>query len=67
MWRVRVDEDAARVSARSLLWPGYFFAAALGTPAWGGVYVGDGRRNDDVVFQAPPPSMTITTTTAGAW
>ena len=66
VWRVRVDAEAGRVTARSLLWPGYHFAAAIGAPAFGGVYVGDGRRNDDLVFQAPPPSDAALAAPTGA-
>jgi hypothetical protein len=49
-WRVRVEEDAARLTVRSLEWPGYVFSAELDGPRFGGAYFGDGLRNADLHF-----------------
>ncbi|RKO97713.1 hypothetical protein CXG81DRAFT_11153 [Caulochytrium protostelioides] len=37
---------------RSRQWPGYLFWAVLGTPKFGGLYVGTGVRNNDLGFMA---------------
>jgi hypothetical protein len=56
MWAVRKAAapdgggGALLLTARSLLWPGYAFWHEIGTPAYGGLYVGDGVRNDDLCF-----------------
>lgn len=49
-WSVRLDSGKATVELRSLKWPGYFFLHSLGTPKYGGVYIGDGQENKDVSF-----------------
>jgi hypothetical protein len=50
VWRLQMLEGKAQASLRSLKWPGYFFFAAIGSPAFGGIYVGDGRSNEDLQF-----------------
>lgn len=35
---------------RSLLWPGYFFYYAANELTWGSMYIGDGLRNNDLIF-----------------
>lgn len=50
VWRLQVAGGKGQVSLRSLKWPGYFFFAAIASPAFGGVYVGDGRPNEDLQF-----------------
>jgi len=39
-----------RLIARSLKWPGAHFVAAIGGPAFGNVYVGDGTENKALPF-----------------
>lgn len=50
VWSLRVDLATARATARSLLWPGYFFFHNIETPAFGGCYFGDGQKNTDLAF-----------------
>jgi radial spoke head protein 9 len=49
-WTLRMDMGRGVVELRSLLWPGYFFFAAIGSAKFGGVYVGDGQQNLDLQF-----------------
>jgi radial spoke head protein 9 len=49
-WTVRLDGGKGLVEVRSLKWPGYFFMHSVGTPKYGGVYVGDGQQNTDLQF-----------------
>jgi radial spoke head protein 9 len=35
---------------RSLLYPGYHFYYSAHDLTWGGLYSGDGLRNDDLIF-----------------
>ena len=54
-WALQHDAFAGRTVLRSLLWPGYVFfyqAPSAGTPAasWGGLYMGNGAENNDLIF-----------------
>jgi len=49
LWTLQVD-DIGNVSLRNLLWPGYEFKTECGNPAFSGVYVGYGHRNNDLPF-----------------
>ena len=49
-WTIRGDAAANAVVIRSLLWPGYSAFHIPGTALFGGAYLGDGRRNNDLPF-----------------
>lgn len=49
-WSVQSDSFRGVTVLRSLLWPGYAFFFDAHTLAWGGLYVGDGQPNTDLVF-----------------
>ncbi|KXZ53946.1 hypothetical protein GPECTOR_6g864 [Gonium pectorale] len=49
-WAVQYDAFKGVAQVRSLLWPGYFFYYAANELTWGALYVGDGVRNNDLIF-----------------
>jgi radial spoke head protein 9 len=57
-WALQHDACAGQTLLRSLLYPGYVFfyraqgMATLATPrpAWGGLYMGTGAINGDLIF-----------------
>ncbi|GLI64377.1 hypothetical protein VaNZ11_007641 [Volvox africanus] len=49
-WCVHYDAFKGVAQVRSLLWPGYFFYYAANELTWGALYVGDGNRNNDLIF-----------------
>lgn len=49
-WSVQVGPRGKHVTARSLLWPGYFALHRLGSDIFGGVYIGEGCKNIDLPF-----------------
>ncbi|GLC40331.1 Radial spoke head protein 9 [Pleodorina starrii] len=49
-WCVHYDSFKGVAQVRSLLWPGYFFYYAANELTWGALYVGDGNRNNDLIF-----------------
>ncbi len=49
-WSVNYDPFKQVAAVRSLLFPGYTFYYAGHDATWGALYVGDGRRNDDLIF-----------------
>mmetsp|Transcript_2413 Transcript_2413/g.6109 ORF Transcript_2413/g.6109 Transcript_2413/m.6109 type:complete len:276 (-) Transcript_2413:72-899(-) len=49
-WSVQLDPCEQRAVIRSLMYPGYTFYHDVCTSNFGGVYVGDGSKNDDIAF-----------------
>jgi hypothetical protein len=49
-WAVHADSFKGVTVLRSLLFPGYAFYYSAHTLTWGGLYVGDGLQNTDLVF-----------------
>lgn len=49
-WTVRYDELLGRAMVRSLVWLGYTFYFDSRTLNFGGMYVGTGVRNNDLIF-----------------
>mmetsp|Transcript_24904 Transcript_24904/g.28594 ORF Transcript_24904/g.28594 Transcript_24904/m.28594 type:complete len:113 (-) Transcript_24904:35-373(-) len=49
-WSVQPDTTKSQVIIKSLLWPGYYGYHKLRTKIFGGVYIGDGIKNSDLVF-----------------
>ena len=53
-WAVRTSasdgDGGVCVTARSLLWPGYFFRADVDSPSFSGMYWGDGIANTALCF-----------------
>ncbi|KAG2440765.1 hypothetical protein HXX76_003621 [Chlamydomonas incerta] len=49
-WAVQYDAFKGVAQVRSLLFPGYFFYYAANELTWGSLYVGDGLRNNDLIF-----------------
>ncbi|GAX85017.1 hypothetical protein CEUSTIGMA_g12438.t1 [Chlamydomonas eustigma] len=49
-WSVNYDPFKQISAVRSLLYPGYTFYYAGHDATWGAMYVGDGNRNDDLIF-----------------
>lgn len=49
-WAAQWDSLRGLTLLRSLLWPGYAFFYSAPAQAWGGLYVGDGLRSDDLAF-----------------
>lgn len=52
-WSIQYQKGASCVALRSLVWPGAVFYHAIGTPAYGHVYVGNGLKNNDLIFMLP--------------
>jgi radial spoke head protein 9 len=49
-WSVHSDTFRGVFVLRSLLYPGYCFFYSSHDLTWGGLYVGDGLQNTDLVF-----------------
>ncbi len=49
-WALQHDPFKGIAILRSLVYPGYFFYYSSPEVAWGGLYVGDGLQNCDLVF-----------------
>jgi radial spoke head protein 9 len=49
-WSVQSDSFKGVTVLRSLLYPGYCFYYSAHDLTWGGLYVGDGLQNTDLVF-----------------
>jgi radial spoke head protein 9 len=49
-WSLLPDNFTGTTLLRSLLYPGYSFYFNANDLTWGGLYVGDGLRNNDLVF-----------------
>jgi radial spoke head protein 9 len=49
-WSLHYDSFKGVTVLRSLLYPGYCFYYSSRDLTWGGLYVGDGLHNDDLVF-----------------
>lgn len=49
-WSVHSDTLKGTFVLRSLLYPGYCFYYSSHDLTWGGLYVGDGLQNTDLVF-----------------
>uniref|UniRef100_A0A7S0V3D7 Radial spoke head protein 9 homolog n=1 Tax=Polytomella parva TaxID=51329 RepID=A0A7S0V3D7_9CHLO len=49
-WSIHYDPFRAIAQCRSLLWPGYFFYYSNNDLSWGSLYVGNGLRNNDLIF-----------------
>lgn len=51
LWTLQTDSTKTKVSVRNLLWLGYEFSlTAHSSNKWGGVYIGTGERNTDLLF-----------------
>jgi radial spoke head protein 9 len=44
------DDSGRTVTIRSLQWPGFSFFHKAGTKKFGGIYVGDGLKNEQLQF-----------------
>lgn len=49
-WSVQPDTTKSQSIIKSLLWSGYYAYHKLRTKIYGGVYIGDGIKNSDLVF-----------------
>lgn len=49
-WSVLSDVTKSVAIVRSQLWPGYYAYHRSNTNIFGGVYIGDGLRNNDLAF-----------------
>lgn len=49
-WSVHSDSFRGLTVLRSLLYPGYCFYYSSHDLTWGGLYIGDGLQNSDLVF-----------------
>jgi radial spoke head protein 9 len=49
-WSILPDKFKGVTVLRSLLYPGYAFYYNSQEMTWGGLYVGDGLQNNDLVF-----------------
>lgn len=49
-WALRLDTSKTFVTLRSLQYPGYSFFHEIGTKRFGGLYIGDGKKNVDIAF-----------------
>jgi hypothetical protein len=49
-WTLHHDSFKGVTTLRSLLWPGYCFYYNARDLTWGGLYLGSGVRNNDLVF-----------------
>ena len=49
-WTVRYEELSGRATVRSMVWLGYAFYYDARTLESGGLYVGTGVRNNDLIF-----------------
>lgn len=50
VWSVNYDPFKQIAAVRSLLYPGYSFYFSGHEVTWGALYMGDGRRNNDLIF-----------------
>lgn len=50
VWVVQSDASGLNVSLRSLQYPGYEFNIKAGSSVCGGLYFGNGLKNNDVLF-----------------
>lgn len=49
-WSARFDAATGTATLRSFVWPGYTAFHKARSAQFGGVYFGDGARNDDIGF-----------------
>jgi len=49
-WSLQSDPSKTKVTLRSLLWPGYVAYHRANSKIFGGLYIGDGRKNVDLPF-----------------
>lgn len=49
-WSIQYDAFRGVANLRSLLYPGFFFYYDVRAATWGSLYVGDGVKNNDLVF-----------------
>jgi radial spoke head protein 9 len=49
-WSLQSDPSKCKVTLRSLLWPGYVSYHRANSKVFGGLYIGDGRKNVDLPF-----------------
>jgi len=49
-WSLQSDPSGTKVTLRSLLWPGYVSYHRAHSRIFGGLYIGDGRKNVDLPF-----------------
>eukprot|EP00043_Microstomoeca_roanoka_P021484 m.255307 g.255307 ORF g.255307 m.255307 type:complete len:294 (+) comp19354_c0_seq1:366-1247(+) len=52
-WSIQYQNGSTAVILRSLLWPGFVFFHTPNSPLHGHAYVGDGQRNNDLIFELP--------------
>ncbi|KAK9824048.1 hypothetical protein WJX72_007337 [[Myrmecia] bisecta] len=50
IWSLHHDSFKGTTVCRSLLWPGYVFYYSAATCSWGGLYMGSGQKNNDLIF-----------------
>ena len=50
VWSIQTDCENKNVNCRNLIWPGYYSMHKMGTSFFGGVYLGNGKKNIDVTF-----------------
>jgi radial spoke head protein 9 len=49
-WSVQYDQFKGIAICKCLIWPGYYFYFNIHELTWGSLYVGDGQRNNDLIF-----------------
>ena len=49
-WSLVKDSTTTVANLRNNLWPGYFAFHRVNTPVYGGIYIGNGIRNNDLPF-----------------
>ncbi len=49
-WSLQHDGFLGTTTLRNLIWPGYTFYYNGAAGSWGGLYVGTGVKNNDLIF-----------------
>lgn len=49
-WSLQTDESKTEITLRSLLWPGYVGFHRTNSTIFGGIYIGNGVRSQDIHF-----------------
>ena len=52
-WSIQYQNGSSAVVLRSLIWPGFTFFHTPNSSLYGHVYVGNGQRNNDLIFELP--------------
>lgn len=49
-WSIQLDPTKTIANVRSLLWPGYYAVHKSDSDLYGGIYIGNGKKNADLPF-----------------